>query len=122
MTPAIDIARAFYNDDTNFNRIFQWHLRQGYIWVSPACMLLARPIERACLDRASDLEYQPVEPDTWFIWVAAGPGSTKRFMQLAPYVLPYVAWHRHGESLRLYQWDRLVRKIYGNNSKSPRAT
>ncbi len=49
----------------------------GYVYASPQCIIIAVQQE-----------------DCWFIQFAIGEGYMRRFLELMPFELPYVAWER----------------------------
>ena len=67
-----------------------------YCYFSPECIILAE-IEEKCI---------------WYIHLAVGVGALSRFVELAPFALPYVRFARpekgHSEP-KLYNWKRLTR-------------
>lgn len=84
----------------------------GYVWSSPTEFILACPVR---IDAATGtMTHTDDNPDTWFVHVAASGigGAVRRFLSLAPYTLPFVAWHRgaKGDSrLRRYPWRSVAK-------------
>ncbi|TXH58941.1 MAG: hypothetical protein E6Q97_01000 [Desulfurellales bacterium] len=79
----------------------------AYVWSTPTEFILAMPV--------SIRDGQPVHDDagdTWYVHLAALLNGTKgpnRFLELAPFRLPWVAWNRHGGPLKRYRWARVAR-------------
>lgn len=100
----------------DFSALLGHCIREGaYVWSTPTEFILAMPVSiregRLVHDDAGD---------TWFVHLAAclnGSNGTKRFLELAPFRLPWVAWNRHGRELKRYRWSRVARlaerKHYG---------
>ena len=94
MTP-IQQAKATYDNDSEntFEGDLVWHLHNAYVY----------PVE---------------DCNTWFVWLGSGKAALKRFLEVAPFRMEYVAWHRHGSQLKIYKWKDYERKVnkYGNNN------
>lgn len=104
----------------SFMHLVNRYIRQGaYVIAHPDLFILAAPV------RWEDgrMVHDDAEPDTWFIHMAAlGPDRSvrfgeaiARFMQVAPFMLPSVAWERRKRSIRRYSWDSLLRKALPPN-------
>ena len=94
----------------NFNHVLAWHLQHGLIWSGDDCFVMARPIpSKFVKDKAGKLiSWKKVECDMWYVWYAAGKNMLIRFLEVAPYPLPYVAWHREKlglEKLKTWTWE-----------------
>lgn len=98
-----------------FGELLANYLRgDGYVVSFPDVFILAIPVRFNFGDCVSASD----EPDTWLIHLAAatpeflakGRHPVSQFLRLAPFRLPFAAWHRHGQGpLRRYSTDRLAR-------------
>jgi len=99
--------------DNHFHGLLSFHLRHGYVWSGDDCFILGRPIPRDALSQADEfVAYDKKISDVWFVWLAAGKGAFARFLEVAPFKLPYVAWHRNkgkNERLKVWSWDQYDR-------------
>ena len=111
----------------DFNKVFNWHLANGYMWSGNDSFIMGRPIPKDCLMYADQFIKWPLDIcDVWFVWLGAGRNPFQRFLEVAPFKLPYVAWHRKKlsqETLKVWSWDQYDRvtkrfrsKKNGNNS------
>lgn len=110
------------NSITSFEQDLVWHLHNAYVWSGDDAFIMGRPMPRSKIESeaATTTTYPLEECDTWFVWRGAGEGALARFLEVAPFKLPYVAWHRRGDQLKIYKWKTYERKVqrYGNKSKS----
>ena len=111
----------------DFNAVFNWHLANGYMWSGRDCFIMGRPVPKDCLEYADQLIEWPEDIcDVWFVFLGAGKDALQRFLEVAPFKLPYVAWHRKKfsqDKLKVWTWDqynrvtkRFRRIENGNNS------
>lgn len=104
MTP-IEQAKMVYLNDPECTRVFEEDLgeclRHGYVFSTPRYFVMGYPTK-----------------DAWFVWMAVGVGALKQLMQLIPYELPYIVFHRRGNRLRQYSLADFRRKIYGEHHSS----
>ena len=120
--PPIQQAKATYETgDTNtFEGDLVWHLHNAYVWSGDDAFILGRPMPNAKVaEECTHKTTYPVEDcDTWFVWLGAGKSALKRFLEVAPFKLEYVAWHRRGAKLKIYKWKDYERKVnrYGNKN------
>ena len=129
MTP-IQQAKATYEPgDTNtFEGDLVWHLHNAYVWSGDDAFVMGRPMpkEKVAEECTHKTTYPIEDCDTWFVWLGSGNGhknhghksALKRFLEVAPFKLEYVAWHRRGAKLKIYKWKTYERKVdkYGNKS------
>lgn len=115
ITLACEWYEAYAADGARFSDLLQWFLAHGTVYSDANTFIMARPWH------PSVGAFDPVRtPDTWLIYLAASNGVTplRRFMELAPFPLPCVAFHRRGV-MRGYTWQRLAKKLqsksYGNH-------
>ena len=97
----------------DFHRVLGWHLSHGYVWSGADSFIVGRPIPRDALEQADEfIAYDKKISDVWFVWLAAGKGAFARFLEVAPFKLPYVAWHRNkgeNQKLKVWSWDQYDR-------------
>ena len=94
--------------NANFASTVEWFLQHGTVYSDDHLFILARPWE------VSVGLFEPApKPDTWLIYLAATNGVTplRRFMEIAPFPLPLVAFHRRG-AIKLYTWAKLQEKLH----------
>ena len=110
------------NSITSFEQDLVWHLHNAYVWSGDDAFIMGRPMPRSKIEsEAATTTTYPLEKcDTWFVWRGAGEGALARFLEVAPFKLPFVAWHRRGDQLKIFKWKTYERKVnkYGNKSKS----
>lgn len=105
--PPISVAMEQWEGD--FQRDLAYYLTRGFVWSSPDAFICMRPIMRSegtsscpTLDKA----------DCWLVWWAVG--DMVEMFRVAPVRLPYIAFYRKDrDGLRVYEFDKLRRKIYG---------
>ncbi len=115
----IGIARSLYDGKAgSFDEDLKWHLRYGLVHSDWRTFLMARPVRWGDRYMLNPTVPPPGDSDTWFVWMAAGKGCLSRLIELAPYPLPYVGYHRHKsnqEAPKRYSWDRLNTLIHGHH-------
>lgn len=116
MTP-VEQAADFYlrtGQPRTFREDLEAHLLNGYVFSTPDCFLMARPVSsRADITVLADPfhTFDHDEHDTWLVWLAAGSMvSVKKYLTDPPYALPQVAWARHNR-LRFYDTKTLTTTI-----------
>lgn len=72
-----EAVRLYAEKSLDFEEVYIQYSRFGYVYASPECIILAEP-----------------QGDTWFIQFVIGTNGLKRFLELMPYELPYVAWEK----------------------------
>lgn len=118
MSLAWEIARDRWRADgatEPFGGLVANYLREGgYTVAFPEIFVLAMPVAF----RDGGMVSGTPDVDTWFVHLAAmtpeflakGANPVAAFLRLAPFRLPFVAWHRRGQgTLRRYPTDRLLR-------------
>ena len=120
ITQAADWYRSC-NPEFSFERLIEWYMNHGTVYSDDQTFVLARPWD---INLDVDSLFAPIDrPNTWLIFLAAinGVSPLGRFMDLAPFPLPYVAFHRRGV-LRAYTWEALDCKLRGNHGNPSRRT
>lgn len=104
---AIELAEELYKKnglpkEMLFTDILQY-AKHHYAYFSPTCLIMARLIEEKDADGF---------PQTgWFIEVAVGLGTLKRFFDLAPCKANFIGFARKGKESKWYDWDRFKRLV-----------
>lgn len=110
-SPIVTASEWAGHDD--FHRVLGWHLQHGYVWSGADAFIVGRPIPKHCLEQADEfISWDKNICDVWFVWLAAGKQSLQRFIEVAPFKLPYVAWHRNKkdqQTLKVWSWDQYDR-------------
>ncbi len=83
-----------WNPTGDFTALLAGYLTRGFVYSGDDAFILA----------------MPQNDDTWFIHLAAGKPA--RFLELAPFRLPWVAWQRDGRGpVRRWSWARFARLV-----------
>ena len=83
-----------WNPSGAFTALLAGYLTRGFVYSGDDAFILA----------------MPQNDDTWFVHLAAG--DPRRFQQLAPYRLPWIAWQRRGGGpVRRWSWERFERLV-----------
>ena len=105
------------NSETSFEVVLADYMNNGYVVNGPDAFIMGKPV----LWSEGSMYGGDVEPNCWLVQLAAGKGALKRFLEVAPFKLEYVAWHRHGgERYRIYKWEKYEHKVkrYGQHKDS----
>lgn len=114
MRPIRQAEFEYNGTSRNFTHDLAEYLSLGFVYSGADAFVMARPMERDQLQWWNDWHYIPNKPDTWFVFLAAGEGNLSRFQQLAPYKLPFIAWHRRtGSKIHVHEWAKFERKLNG---------
>jgi hypothetical protein len=115
----------------DFDEEFSWHLLHGYVWSNPSFFLMARPVPKHSIHQAGELvSFDRKISDVWYVWLAAGVNPFQKFLKVAPFKLPYVAWHRDTEEVdrfKIWSWehfDKVSKKLrrYKHGKKTQKVT
>lgn len=109
----IDLAQRQYDDTSprTFVEDFAFFANYGYIYSGDDCFIMARPIARRDDQFVFDKGFTFIRPDSWFVYLGAGKGALRRFIDLAPFKTEWVCWHRRTDSqLRYHLWNLYERK------------
>ena len=105
----------------DFHHLLGWHLEHGYVWSGVDCFIMGRPVPKECLGDALELiAWDKSVCDVWFVWLAAGKRPLQRFLEVAPFKMPYVAWHRKKKGMERFkvwswdQYDRVSKRFIGD--------
>lgn len=94
------------------------HALTGYVVITPEVFLLFRPVDsRGDSDLYDDPSITFADPDTWFVYLAAGDAS--QFESWFPFDLPNVAFIRK-KRLHFTRYKKTARKLtsYGRRKTS----
>lgn len=96
-----------------FEEVLGSFLHDGYVWSGRTEFVLARETKW----EGGSMYAVAVQPNCWLVHLAAAAGGGnpfKRFLQLAPHPLEYVAWQRRGgKRFHVYRWEKFKRKLGG---------
>lgn len=91
-----------------FEELLGEFFRVGYVWSSPTEFVLAR----AARWEEGELYLGAATANCWFVHLGAGANPFRRFLEVAPYPLPFVAWQRRGQKrYHVYEWEKFKRKL-----------
>jgi len=114
MIPALQIAEDLYKKNgLVLGKDLHSYLTHGFVFSSPATIMIGRPIIEAESDRWLEPEEYHLA-DSWFVKMAVGDGALKWFITRMPWHLPKVIWQRGfkgDERLRVFDTDKLIKKI-----------
>ena len=121
MTPIQQAKSTYDNNSANtFEGDLVWHLHNAYVWSGDDAFIMGRPMpkEKVAEECALKTTYPVDDCDTWFVWLGSGKSALKRFLEVAPFKMEYVSWHRNGAQLKIYKWKDYERKVnkYGNKN------
>ena len=106
------------NNGQPFGEMLEHYLNHGYVWSSNTEFILGKTV----WVEDGKLSFDHPEPNAWYVQLAAGKGAIGRFLELAPFPLPYVVWQRRGnnDNYHIYTWEKYQRKVkyYGRNKNS----
>jgi len=100
-------AKEFYSkigDSDNFERDLGTYLRDGYVFASPKCVILGKPVCRDGGDPDSQWWEDESQCDAWFVKFAAGEGMFSEFKRAMPFKLPFIGWMRALKQKPVMYW------------------
>lgn len=112
----IDQARAEYDSDSlrTFADDLEYYTDSAFLWSGDDCFVMARAVTRRDIAFATDYRFTFRNPNTWFVYLAAGSVPMKRYLELAPHPLEWVAWHRSKQDhpvLKIWNWKEFEKKV-----------
>jgi len=113
-------ARKWYDSqspETPFEALLAEYMSEGIVWSSPTEFLLARE----CLwEDGTMYKGSEIRRNCYFIHLASGDKPFKRFLEIAPRRLHWVAWQRRGrEDYHVHKWEAFKRRVKnGKHNKS----
>lgn len=124
---AIDQLAAFYGDPDEFTRDIHAHVLNGYCYITPDNLALARPICRSWTreDYSDPFRIAGLteKADCWYVWAAIG--DVDFLLSLIPYPLEWIAFARrkHSGHHRRAKFYKLT-EFYGRRSttRSPKGS
>ena len=121
MSP-VEEARLTYdeNSDRTFVEDLAFYMEHGYVYSGQDFFIMARPINKRDDRFVLDYRFFFRKPNAWFVYLAAGKDCLKRFIDVAPFCLEWVCWHKYKakeSNLKYYKWEQYKRKVnkYGIN-------
>lgn len=105
------------NPGKSFENLLGGYIKEGcYVWSAPTEFCLAAPVR---IDEDGRIFHDPDNGDTWFVHLAARTdlGNLRAgeallpFIERAPYMLPFVAWHRRNGRLHRWAWEDFLRHL-----------
>ena len=101
-------AKAMFNDyEERFIDVLDRHLAEGWVYSGDDAFVMATEENRESLLQQS--LNKDLDVDTWFVYVYVG--SLKRVLELIPHPRKYVAFRRNNGPLKVYELDKLLRKL-----------
>ncbi len=97
--PAFDIAAENYAkySGLNFAEDLVYYLKTGYVFCSPTCFAMFRPIERE-------------GKRGWFVQMAVG--EIGELLRWVPCPLDFIAFCRNNDdNMRVIEWNHFVKKV-----------
>lgn len=108
---AINQAAAIYaKAGFSFEQSLGWYLLHGVVISTPDRFLMAKAVRK----EVGESDWNPDNPDCWYVAIAVGKGCLKWFLEQAPFRLPYLAWARmkaKGNPVRIYRAERFARLV-----------
>ena len=122
MSNPIEEAQKLYepNSPRGFGEDLAFYLSNGYVYSGRDLFIMGRPITRRDDGFVLDYSFKFNNPNAWFVHLAAGEGGLRRFLDVAPFKLEWVCWHKNKTDrteLNYYNWDKYKGKVdkYGIN-------
>ena len=108
-------AKKFYSkigDADDFERDLGTYLRDGYVFASPQCVILGKPVRRDGGSPDSQWWDDEKQCDAWFVKFAAGEGMFSEFKRAMPFELPFIGWMRALKQKPVMYWrlDQILRR------------
>jgi hypothetical protein len=108
MSTPLELAQKHYDQDPGprtFPQDLVLHLKFGHVISSPTIFLMGRPVCRlADPHLILDPSFVFINPDAWFVWIAAGATPYECLRQM-PFYLPWVGWQRRNKWPRFYDTE-----------------
>ena len=116
MSNPIEEARLLYDYDSprSFEEDLCFYLKSGYVYSGRDHFIMGRPITKRYDGFVLDYGFRFNDPNAWFVYLAAGKGALSRFLDIAPFKLEWVCWHKEKAErpkLKYYKWDHYKRKV-----------
>jgi hypothetical protein len=115
---AWQLAKQFQDEHCveTFEDVLGRHLAGGVIVSSPQLFICAREIHWD-EERGEPSLAEPLDPNCWFVELAAGIGRTnvlRDLLRALPHPQKWLAWCRRGEMrVRVFNWNKLSNKLGG---------
>jgi len=97
-------ARSFYED-------LLLHFEHGVVISEPEAFIMGRAVQRnAPIEEIFDPTATFKNPDSWWIYLAAGKGALGIFLRHEPFPLPFFGWERNHKP-RFYRREHIIKTI-----------
>lgn len=114
--PPAQTIFGLYDDPAHFDTALLAHVLGGYVYCSPLCFLLARPVPHTEIPEAIEnpwTNWKLEECDTWLVYAACG--DLGQFFDVAPFDLDFIAYQRNygeegTEEVRFHSFAEAKRK------------
>lgn len=96
------------SDGDTFEQLLAEYFKNGYVYSSPSCFLLLRPVFWDGVDVFTEAD----KPNAWFVHLAAG--NMIDMFKACPFPLEHLVFQRHGQDrYRAYSFNSLHSKLNG---------
>jgi len=92
----------------DFERDLGFYLTNGVVFSLPDRFIMGKQIEK---DKGDD-QWNPANPDCWYVHFAVGKNCLRWFVDQAPVKLPFLAWRRlkgTKQAMRVYPTESFQR-------------
>jgi hypothetical protein len=112
----IEEAQKLYDKDStrSFGEDLAFYLSKGYVYSGGDFFIMGRPIRKEDDGFVLDYSFSFSDADTWFVHLASGKNSLRRFLDIAPFPLEWVCWHKNKsdkKELNYYKWETYKDKV-----------
>ena len=90
MTAIMEAKQMYAKLGLDFERDLGYYLTNGHVISMPDKFIMFKSIDSA----KGDDDWNPANPDTWYVHMAVGKGALRWFLEQAPVKLPLLAWRR----------------------------
>ena len=104
----IDTAREWCREHEEcFFSELELHLDCGWVYSGDDCFVMATEEDSTSLMELS--LNKTLDTDTWYVYLYAG--DLKRVLTLMPFSKKYIAFRRNNGRIKLYEAEKLLRRI-----------
>jgi hypothetical protein len=111
MTALLEAKQMYARLGLNFERDLGFYLTNGVVFSLPDRFLMAKQIEKD----AGDDQWNPANPNCWYVHCAVGKNALRWFLDQAPVKLPFLAWRRlknfPHNPLRIFPTEQFARFV-----------
>lgn len=102
MRPAERAAMMRQADGGDFLGELAFHLMHGYVFSTDRLFAMGRAVPKGADASDFETEWPAAECNAWFAWVVVG--DLRAVVNLLPFELPWVGWHRQGRGWSGDHW------------------